>query len=87
MNLDDVAILTDQEVKGICHDVYNGFWLRYRDNSPDLQSPEWEEIAERERMLRERYNSCPLVLHMIQDLMDQLEARSRRRKHDDKTDG
>ena len=26
----------------------------------------------------ERYQSCPLVLHMLQDLMDQLEARSKK---------
>lgn len=34
---------------------------------------------QREKMLRERYQSCPLVLHMLQDLMDQLEARERER--------
>lgn len=78
MTLDDVMILTDQQVQGIYNDVYNGFWRQYK-NSPDWKSPEWEDVVQREKMLRERYQSCPLVLHMLQDLMDQLEARSKRR--------
>lgn len=78
MTPDDVVILSDQDVKGICNDVYNGFWRRYKD-PPDWQSPEWEDVVRQEKMLRERYQSCPLVLHMLQDLMDQLEARSKRR--------
>lgn len=46
---------------------------------PNWKSPEWEDVVQREKMLRERYQFCPLVLHMLQDLMDQLEARSKRR--------
>lgn len=80
MTLDDVVILTDQDVKGIYNDVYNGFWRRYK-NPPDWQSQEWEEVVQQEMLLRERYQSCPLVLHMLQDLMDQVEARSKRRSN------
>lgn len=79
MTLDDVIILTDQQVQGIYNDVYGGFWKQYRNNVPDWKSPEWEGVVQREMMLRERYRSCPLALHMLQDIMDQLEARSRRR--------
>ena len=80
MTLDDVMLLTDQQVQGIYNDVYNGFWRRYK-NSPDWQSPEWEDMVQQEKVLRERHQSCPLVLHMLQDLMDQLEARSKRRNN------
>lgn len=83
MTFDDVAILTNRQVQGIYNDVYGGFWRRYRDHVPDWQSPEWEDVVQQEKMLRERYQSCPLVLHMLQDLMDQLEARSKRREENE----
>ena len=73
MTYDDVEILTDQEVRGIYNDVYNGFWRRYHP-----ESEEWEKIVAREKQLREKYRNCPLIVHQIQDLMDQLEARSRK---------
>ena len=76
MTYDDVVILTDQQVRGIYDDVYNGFWRRYSHQVPDPQSKEWEKIVEYEKMLLKKYQSCPLIVHMIQDLMDQLEARS-----------
>lgn len=78
MTYDDVEILTDQEVKGIYNDVYNGFWRRYNRQVSDPQSEEWEKIVEQEKRLRRKYRNCPLVVHQIQDLMDQLEARSRK---------
>ena len=78
MTFDDVVLLTDQQVKGIYSDVYNGFWRRYC-TSPAWNSEEWETVMERARELMGRYESCPMVVHMIQDLMDQLEARSKRR--------
>lgn len=78
MTYDDVEILTDQEVKGIYNDVYNSFWRRYYQQVPDPQSEEWEQIVEQEKQLREKYRNCPLVVHQLQDLMDQLEARSRK---------
>ena len=71
MTLDDVVILSDQQVKGIYYDVYNGFWKRYSKAAPSWQSEEWDEMME-------RYHSCPLIVHQIQDLLDQLEARSRK---------
>ncbi len=78
MTYDDVEILTDQEVKGIYNDVYNSFWLRYYHRVPIPQSEEWEQIVEQEKGLRKKYRNCPLVVHQIQNLMDQLEARSRK---------
>lgn len=78
MTYDDVEILTDQEVKGIYNDVYNGFWRQYYHQVPYPQSEEWEKIVEQEKLLREKYRNCPLIVHQIQNLMDQLEARSRK---------
>ena len=40
MTLDDVVILSDQQVKGIYYDVYNGFWKRYSKAAPSWQSEE-----------------------------------------------
>ena len=78
MTYDDVEILTDREVKGIYNDVYNSFWRRYYHQVPDPQSKEWEQIVEQEKRLLEKYRNCPLAVHQIQDLMDQLEVRSRK---------
>ena len=78
MTLDDVVILSDQQVKGIYYDVYNGFWKRYSKAAPSWQSEEWDAIVRQARFLMERYHSCPLIVHQIQDLLDQLEARSRK---------
>ena len=78
MTLDDVVILSDQQVKGIYYDVYNGFWKRYSKAVPSWQSEEWDEIVKQARFLMERYHFCPLIVHQIQDLLDQLEARSRK---------
>ena len=78
MTYDDVEILTDQEVRGIYNDVYNGFWRRYHHQVPDPESEEWEKIVAWEKQLREKYRNCPLFVLLIQDLMDQLEARSRK---------
>ena len=72
MTLDDVVILSDQQVKGIYYDVYNS------KAAPSWQSEEWDEIVRQARFLMERYHSCPLIVHQIQDLLDQLEARSRK---------
>ena len=47
MTLDDVVILSDQQVKGIYYDVYNGFWKRYSKAVPSWQSEEWDEIVGR----------------------------------------
>lgn len=79
MTLDDVVILSDQQVKGIYYDVYNGFWKSLQQGSPILAvRMEWDEIVRQARFLMERYHSCPLIVHQIQDLLDQLEARSRK---------
>lgn len=80
MTLDDVVLLSDQQVKGIYNDVYNGFWRRYHKAVPSWESPEWDKVVEQGKRLMERYGGCPLVVHQIQDLMDQLEARSKKTK-------
>lgn len=78
MKAADVELLSNQQIQGIYYDVYNGFWKQYRDHVPEWRSAEWDKIVEHEKRLRRKYKNCPMVLHMIQDLMDQLEVRSRR---------
>ena len=80
MTLEDVGILSDGQVRGIYYDVYNGFWRRYRDHVPAWKSPEWENIVEYEKRLRAKYGNCRMVLVWVQDVMDQLEARSRKER-------
>ena len=75
MTYDDVDILTDQEVRDAYHDVYNGFWRRH---NRQASSCNCEEAAEQGMELMEKYRNHPLVVHQIQDLMDLMEARSKR---------
>ena len=78
------AVLSDQQVKEIYDNVYNSFWNRYKNRVPAWRSQGWEEIVRYEKQLRARYKNCPMVLHMVQDLMDQLEARSREKYDEEK---
>lgn len=75
----DQEFLSNQQIKEIYYDVYNGFWKKYRDHVPEWKSSDWNRIVEHEKQLRRKHKNCSLILHMIQDLMDQLEVRSRRR--------
>lgn len=78
MTLDDVVILTDQQIREIYYDVYNGFWRMCKGHVPDPDSDEWEQITGQARQMLVKHRNCPMVQHMIQDLLDQLEARSRK---------
>lgn len=84
MRPEKMVVLSDQQVKEIYDGVYNGFWRRYKNRIPAWRSQGWEEIVEYEKRLRDQYGNCPMVLHMIQDLMDQLEARSREKYGEEK---
>ena len=70
--------MTDEQVRNGFNEIYNGFWKRYSKAVPSWQSEEWDGIVRQARFLMERYHSCPLIVHQIQDLLDQLEARSRK---------
>ena len=64
--------------KGIIFDVDGTLWDSATQVAQSWQSEEWDEIVRQARFLMERYHSCPLIVHQIQDLLDQLEARSRK---------
>ena len=78
MTLDDVVILTDQQIREIYYDVYNGFWRACKGHVPDPDSDEWEQVTGQARQMLVKHRNCPMGQHMIQDLLDQLEARSRK---------
>lgn len=75
MTLEQVVPLSDWQVKEIYYEVYNGFWRKYKDCVPDRNSGEWEQILKQARWLMAKHGSCPMVQHMVQDLLDQLERR------------
>lgn len=80
MTLQDAVLLSNYELMTINNDIYNGFWRRYRDQVPEAQSEEWDQIKQEARRLIEKYGGHPLVVHQIQDYLDQLEGRCLRLK-------
>ena len=60
----DQDFLSNQQIKEIYYDVYNGFWKKYRDHVPEWRSAEWNRIVEHEKQLRRKHLSvCYTYTH------------------------
>ncbi len=70
-----VVLLGNHELMKINNDIYNGFWRKYRDNVPDPEDVKWVQILEEATNLVQKYKIHPLVVHQVQDYLDQLECR------------
>lgn len=65
------------------NEIYNSFWLRYRDRPLTRHSPEWERIHTIAVVLIKKY-PFQLAQDMIRDFLDILENRVREKeKHYD----
>ena len=58
------------------NDVHNVWWRKWRDKPWGRHDPVWDVIKQEAYELLDKYNHAPLVVHMIRDLMDELEERS-----------
>lgn len=69
--------MTNKEISGIFTDIYNGFWMKYRDNLPDLHDePGWDAIyAEAERLTKK--HGSQLARDMVADLIVIMDQRAR----------
>lgn len=66
------------EVSAIFTDIYNGFWMRHRDNLPTLHDEAgWDAIYAEAERLTERYDS-PLARDMVADLIVIMDQRARK---------
>lgn len=82
MTLQDVVLLSNHELMAINNDIYNGFWRKYRDQVPEAQSEDWDQIKQEAGRLIQKYKAHPLVVHQIQDYLDQMEGRCLRNQNE-----
>lgn len=68
--------MTNHEASGACQEIYNGFWMKWRDKKLDRHCAEWVVLVKEATSLLKKYN-FPLAEHMITDFIDELEARCR----------
>ena len=69
--------MDNETIAAVLRDVYNDWWLRWRRRVISRHDPIWEVITREAQEIMDKYNHDPFVVHLLQDLMDELEERSR----------
>lgn len=70
--------MSNEEVARAFHEVYNGFWLRFRNcGAGPSEADLWQRIWEEGQRLIEKYSENELVAHMVTDLLLELSERAR----------
>jgi hypothetical protein len=69
--------MDNKTITEMFHQVHNVWLRRWRDRVLSRHDPCWAEVASEAGDLLERYGHVPLIVHLIQDLLDELEERSR----------
>lgn len=61
--------MTNKEISEVFTDVYNKFWMKHRDDLPDLHDePGWDAIYAEAKDLMQKHDSL-LARNMVADLM------------------
>lgn len=69
--------MTNKEVSAIFTDIYNGFWMKHRDNLPGLHDEAgWDSLHEEARGLMEKHG-CQLAQDMVANLVVIMDQRQR----------
>ena len=70
--------MTNQEVQQAFSEVYNNFWLRYRDKQPKEDSPEWERMHTQAVVLKRKYPLLEEAINrMVTEIMEREKGRGR----------
>lgn len=69
--------MSNEQIAAAFREIYNGFWLRYRDHRNSEQ--DFKRIVEEAGNLLERY-PFPLARNMVLGLLDELDARNKERR-------
>lgn len=69
--------MSNGQIAAAFREIYNGFWLRYRDHRNSEQ--DFKRIVEEASGLMDRY-PFPLARNMVLGLLDELTARDRERR-------
>lgn len=72
--------MDNKEIARAFNEVYNSFWLRFRDcNIAKDDEVAWKKIMEEVQKLIDKYPGYALVEHMVTDLVMELDHRARRK--------
>lgn len=71
--------MTDEKIKDIFQRCYNKFWCKWREVPLTNDSPEWDEIVKEHGEIRKTFD-CELCNHIMLDLLEELENRSKERE-------
>ena len=71
--------MTNAEVQAGFTEVYNRFWLNYRDKPLPKDSDEWERMHTWAVVLIKKY---PFLRDTVASMVEELDQRMRRREHD-----
>lgn len=75
--------MSNSEIAQAFRDVYNGWWLRWRRRVIGRHDPAWDTVVQEAGEIMDKYYHAPLVVHLVVDLLDELEERSKKEeKHD-----
>lgn len=74
--------MTNKQVSDIFVDVYNGFWMKYRDRLPEKDDTAgWDAIVEEGKALMKKHG-CQLATDMVSDFLTIMDQRMRERDKD-----
>lgn len=70
--------MTNKEVSAVFTDIYNGFWMKHRDNLPGLHDEVgWDAIFAEAEALTKKHDNL-LARNMVADLMVIMDQRMRK---------
>ena len=71
--------MTNKQISDIFTDIYNGFWIKHRDNLPDLQDDSgWDTLKAEANVLATKHD-CQLAQDMAYGLLEIMDQRMRRK--------
>lgn len=71
--------MSNKEVSAVFTDVYNGFWMKHRDNLPEpTDECGWDAIYSEGQQLMKKHD-CQLATDLVADLMAIMDQRARKR--------
>lgn len=72
--------MDNQTISTLFNDVYNKWWMRWRNADLDAHQEElWNKVMMEVSDLEEKYNHCELVCSMLTSLVMELDRRARRK--------
>lgn len=69
--------MENQEIAKLIGGIYNGWWNRWKQRVIPRRSRAWDTVVQEAGEILDKYEHHPLAVHLIQDLLDELEERSR----------